>query len=148
MNIKTIKKQIDINASKENVWEALTKDELNKIWYAEYSEGTTAKTDWQVGSKVTFVDSSGSGIIGKIIESKPGGLLSIEYTGVVENGAENYENEGAQQVKNTFEIYKLSENNGVTHLDISSDMGEEYFEMMDAAWDRAMEKIKELAENL
>ncbi len=148
MNIKTIKKQIDINASKEKVWDVLTKDELNRIWFTEFSEGTTAKTDWQVGSKVIFIDNSGFGIIGKIIENKPGEALSIQYIGVVNNGAEDYESEEAKNIMNSLETYKLSENNGVTHLDVSSDMGEEYFEMMEAGWDRAMEKIKDLAENL
>lgn len=146
MSIKTIKKETYINASKERVWEVLTKDELNRIWFNDFSEGTTAKTDWQVGSKAIFTDHSGSGLVGKIVESKTGEILSIQYIGVVNNNLEDYESEEAKKVMNSWEMYKLSENNGVTYLEVASDMVEEYFEMMNSAWDRAMEKIKELAE--
>ncbi len=146
MKNQTIKKSIDINASKEKVWDVLTNDSLNRIWFNEFSEGTKADTDWQIGSKAIFTDSSGMGIIGKIAESKPGEYLSIEYLGVAANGAEDYESEEAKSVIGNFENYTLTENNGITHLDISSDMGAEYFDMMSAAWDKAVLKIKELAE--
>ncbi|HRG37439.1 MAG TPA: hypothetical protein PK289_02810 [Bacteroidia bacterium] len=34
--MKTIKKTIDINTSKENVWKVLTEDRYNRIWFAEF----------------------------------------------------------------------------------------------------------------
>ncbi len=46
----TLTKSFSISASKEKVWEALTKPELIK----KYFFGTDAVTDWKVGSPVFF----------------------------------------------------------------------------------------------
>ncbi|MGZ8538381.1 MAG: SRPBCC family protein [Flavisolibacter sp.] len=143
---KTIKKSIPIYATKEKVWEVLLNDEFTRQWYAEFSEGTHAETDWSVGSKALFTDNTGGGLIGKIIENKRAEILSVEYQGSVENGKEEYDTEMAKAVKGGMEIYKLSEINGVTDLTISCDMGEDYFDMMSLAWDKALQKIKGLSE--
>ena len=34
--MKTIKKSIEIKASKEKVWEVLTEDKYTRIWYADF----------------------------------------------------------------------------------------------------------------
>ena len=47
-----------------------------------------------------------------------------------------------------MKFYRLSGENGKTLLSIESDMMEEYFDMMSEAWDRALEKIKAMAEKL
>ena len=146
MKSKTIKKSIDINAPKEKVWDVLLNDKYTRIWYAEFSEGSHAETDWKLGSKAVFTDGSGCGMVGRIVENKPAEVISVEYEGTIINGVEDYESEMSKAVKGTRETYKLSEKNGVTHLDISCEMGEEYFDMMSAAWDRALQKIKGFAE--
>lgn len=141
-----IKKSISINAPKEKVWEVLLQDHYNRQWFAEFSEGTKAETDWQVGSKVLYTDASGSGMIGKIITNRPAETLDVEYEGFVADGQEDYTSEGAQALKGGRETYRLSEANGVTQLAIESDMSAEWFEQMSLAWDRALQKIKELSE--
>lgn len=147
MNIKTIKKTIEINTPKENVWKVLLEDQFTRLWYAEFSEGTYADTYWEIGSKVLFIDHSKCGIAGKVVANTPQELLSVEYHGVISNGVEDYESEAAKQVKGSFETYRITENAGLITLDISSDMGEKYFDMMNEAWDRALQKIKQLADN-
>jgi uncharacterized protein YndB with AHSA1/START domain len=146
METKVIKKSIEINAPKEEVWKTLILDERNAIWYAAFSEGTHAETDWQVGSKVVFKDASQSGIIGVITENKPNEMLSIEYNGVVVEGKEDFESELAQAMNGFKELYWLKEENGVTKLDVQSDMGAEYYQMMSEQWDKAMLQIKSLSE--
>lgn len=143
---KTIKKSIAIHASKEKVWEVLLNDEFTRQWYAEFSEGSHATTDWTIGSKALFTDNSGDGIVGKIVENKKSELLSIEYLGALEKGKEEYESEMAKAVKGGMEIYKLSEINGVTDLTISCDMSEDYYEFMSLKWDKALQKIKSFSE--
>lgn len=145
MKRETIKKSITINAPKEKVWEVLINDEFTRIWYASFSEGTHAETDWQIGSKAVFTDNSKCGIVGRIIENKPNELISIEYMGVVMDGVEDYDSETANEVKGGVETYHLLENDGNTHLAISCDMGEKYFDTMSLEWDKALQKIKELS---
>lgn len=146
MEKKTIKKSIDISSTKEKVWDVLLNDNLTRIWYAEFSEGTHAETDWEIGSKAVFTDNSTKGIVGLIIENKPNEALSIEYTGVIEGGIEDYESDIAKEMKGAHETYLLSQKNGTTHLSISCDMPENCFEMMSLQWDKAILKIKELSE--
>ena len=146
MQKMTIKKSIEINASSEMVWEVLLDDKYNRLWFAEFSEGTRAQTDWTVGSKAIFADESKSGLIGKIIANKPSELLSIEYAGQLINNVEDYDSDIAKAIKGGKEVYRLTEVNGKTNLDIECDMGDEMFDMMSESWQKALQKIKQLAE--
>ena len=144
--MKAIEKTLHINAPKEKVWDVLVNDKLNRIWYAEFSEGTYAETDWKAGSKVKFIDKTNNGLVGRITESKPNESLILEYEGQVLNGEEDYESDNAKAMKGGRESYKLSSENGSTQLDIRGDMDESFYEEMAGAWDKALQKIKELAE--
>jgi hypothetical protein len=148
METQKIKKTIEINAPSQDVWEVLLNDKFTRIWYGEFSEGAQAQTNWEAGSKVVFTDNSGGGMVGKVRVNKPRQELSIEYEGLVIGGKEDYESEDARQVKGGRENYFLAEKDGRTHLSIESDMSPEYFDSMSLAWDKALEKIRELAENL
>ena len=147
MSIKTIKKSIIINATPQQIWTALFDHENYKIWAGEFSPGSYAVTDWQLGSKAVFKDDSGYGIVGRVVKNEPNHTISFEYDGVLENGEENFTNESAVSIKGAHETYVLTQNddNTVT-LDIESDMWEKYFDMMSESWDRALNKVKELAE--
>jgi hypothetical protein len=81
-----------------------------------------------------------------VLVNKPAEELAMEYTGVVLNGQEDYDSNGAVAVKGGRETYRLSSENRITHLDITCDMISDYFASMAAAWDTALEKIKHLAE--
>lgn len=147
MEMKVIIKSIEIKAPKEKVWNVLLDDKSTRIWYAAFSEGTHAKTDWEVGSKALFVDNSNCGMVSKVIVNNPGEMLSIEHQGIIMDGKEDYESEMAKAIKGGREIYLLSATNGITNLSIESDMAEEMFESMSLSWDKALQKIKELSEN-
>jgi uncharacterized protein YndB with AHSA1/START domain len=143
---QTIKKTIDIRAPREKVWEVLFSDNYTRIWYAIFSEGTYAETDWQPGSKTVFRDKSGFGMVGRIVTGQPYEKLSIEFEGIITDGREDYESTGAQQVKGARETYILSRKEDCTQVSIESDMTEDYFESMSAAWEKALQKVKELSE--
>jgi uncharacterized protein YndB with AHSA1/START domain len=146
MKKQTIKKSIKINAPREIVWKVLLDEEYTRAWYGEFSEGSHAQTDWQVGSKAIFSDNSHCGLIGKVIANKPFELLSVEYTGQIVDGVEDYDSDVAKDVRGGLETYRLSGENGITHLAIECDMGEDFFEIMAQAWDRALQKIQQLTE--
>jgi uncharacterized protein YndB with AHSA1/START domain len=146
MEKKTIRKSVEVNAPGADVWAVLLNDNFTRIWYGEFSEGAYAETDWQQGSKVVFKDESGSGMVGKVVVNQPEEILSVEYQGLLMAGQEDYESADAQAVKGGRETYRLSDNGGRTLLAIEADMGEAFFDDMSVAWDRALQKIKELAE--
>jgi uncharacterized protein YndB with AHSA1/START domain len=146
MEMRTIEKEISIHAPKATVWEVLLQDAYTRQWYAVFSEGTRVDTDWKEGSKAVFTDGTNSGLVGTVVVNKPGEELSLKYTGLVVKGQEEHDSKGANAVKGAREIYRLSGDNGVTHLAITCDMGPDFFVPMAAAWDQALEKIKQLAE--
>jgi len=144
---KRIKKSILINAPKEKVWDVLFTDRYTRIWYASFGEGSHAVTDWQLGSKAIFTDCSNNGLIGEVVENKKNEKLSVEYTGILQADREDYESELAKQVRGGRETYHISEGDGVTYLQIESDMAPEYFDDMSKAWVAALEKVKALSES-
>lgn len=147
MKIKPITKSITLQASKEKVWDVLTLDRYNRQWFGAFSEGSHAKTDWQVGSKAIFADSSNSGIWGIIIENVPAQSLVIEYQGMIADGKDDPESPYAKDVKGSKESYHIHDLGGHSRLDINVEMAEEYFDQMNGAWDQALEIVKDLAEN-
>lgn len=144
--MKTIKKSIEINASKEKVWEVLTADKYTRVWYAEFHPESHAETDWQLGSKAAFVDNEGSGMLGVISANEPNKYLEIEFSGMVMKGKEDVESDMAKEFKGEHESYKLTEKDGVIILDISAVMIDEMYDEMLNLWDKALAKFKELAE--
>ena len=147
MNRQTIRRSVRIKAPGEQVWKVLTDDDMTRRWYAVFSEGTRADTDWKEGSKVVFSDDSQDGIVGKIVSSKPNLLLSLEYTGMVFKGREDYDSDMARSVQGGKETYRLVQENGHTNLYIECDMSEEMFEPMNRLWDDALKIIKSLSED-
>lgn len=146
MATRPIQKQIDIDASPEQVWEVLTGDATYRRWTAEFSEGSYAETDWREGSSVRFLGPDGTGLLGRVVTSRRPELLDVEYTGVVGGGADDTESEQARVWSGTHETYRLTEAGGGTHLTISAPMEDAYYDDMVGAWDRALAKVKELAE--
>ena len=145
--IKRIKKSIRINAPKEKVWDVLFTDHYTRIWYAAFGEGSHADTDWKVGSKAICSDGSHSGLIAEVVVNHPNEKLSVEYTGVLNDKAEDYDSDLAKQIKGGRETYHISETEGVTYLEIESDMGVDYFDEMSKAWESALEKVRSLSES-
>ncbi|MBC7903033.1 MAG: SRPBCC domain-containing protein [Gemmatimonadaceae bacterium] len=145
--MKMIKKTIDIAAGADKIWPVLTEDQFNQQWFAEFSNGTKAESDWKQGSRIEFKDESGSGIGGKIEQLVPNEYLSIGYDSILKDGKPDTDSPWADAVVGMHENYRLTSKGGNTELYIESDMDEENFDKMSASWDRALAKIKTLAEN-
>lgn len=144
--MKQIKKSIEIKSTPKNIWEVLFIDKNYRQWASEFSKDSYAVTDWQKGSKVIFTDPSQSGLIGTITGNKPYQFLGIEYDGQLLDGKEDYDSAIAKNIKGGIETYTLTERGDTTELSIVCDMDETYFETMSQAWDKALKKIKDIAE--
>ena len=65
---------------------------------------------------------------------------------MVADGKDDTESDHARKYRGSRETYRLTRTPSGTHLDISADMAEQYYDDMAAAWDRALAKVKALAE--
>jgi uncharacterized protein YndB with AHSA1/START domain len=136
----TLNTSISINAPKSKVWMALIDPEQVK----KYFFGTVLKSDWKVGSAITF---SGEwegkpyldkGIIVQIEKEK---ILKYNYWSSfsgTEDKPENY----------ATIIYSLEEKDGQTTIFISQDSikSKEALEHSEQNWQMIMKSLKELLE--
>lgn len=143
---ETIRKSIGIGASKEKVWQVLFDEKYLPLWYAEFSLGARVQGSWRVGSKVLFTDISGGGLVGKVVVNRPCTKLSVEYLGLMVTGEEDYESEHAKAVRGGHELYSLEEKEGTVLLSVETDMPQESYDSMALAWEKALQKIRYLAE--
>ena len=134
------KVNISINAPVSKVWDALTKPEIIK----QYFFGTDAKSDWKVGSPVTFKgewEGKSYDDKGTVTANEPNRLLSYSYwssTSGKEDKPENYANV----------TYELSQRNNVTDLTITQDniADEKTKEHSVQNWKSVLNDLKKLLE--
>ncbi|MDQ8004933.1 MAG: SRPBCC domain-containing protein [Pedobacter sp.] len=138
--------KIEINASKEKIWDILLGETTYPQWTAVFAEGSRAITDWQPGSKVFFVNAEGDGMASKIAEHIPNEYISIKHLGFYKNGVEDYESEEAKKWGDIYENYKISHLDGKSMLSVEMDITKEYKDYFEEKWPKALEKVKELAE--
>jgi uncharacterized protein YndB with AHSA1/START domain len=136
-----------INASKENVWEALWDKENYKKWTSAFAEGSTAETNnWEKGSKVLFTDGKGCGMVAIIADNRPNEFMSFKHIGEVKDGVEDTESEKVKTWAGAHENYTLKDENGKTNLVVEMDINEEWKDYFVNTWPKALEKVKALAE--
>jgi hypothetical protein len=143
----TLHFSIQINASKEKVWEVLWNDSSYRQWTSAFSEGSYVVTDWKEGSKVQFLSSNGDGMYSTIAKSVPAELMSFKHLGVMKNGKEEATDEETKKWSGAMENYMLKENAGVTTLAVDIDVTEEFTDYFKKTFPNALEKVKSLSEN-
>jgi uncharacterized protein YndB with AHSA1/START domain len=131
---------IDIDAPVSKVWEALTNPEIIK----KYFFGTNTKTDWKVGSPITF-EGEWQGKTyhdkGTILAYEPERLLRYEYWSSmsgIEDKPENY-------VPVTYEV--MSGKNGTTLTVTQENIPDEKMkEHSEQNWKTVLKNLKKLLE--
>lgn len=146
MEPRVIEKSVDIAAPPERVWRVLLEDATYRQWTAAFMEGSSAETDWREGSPVRFLGPSGEGLLGRIVTSRHPQLLDIEYDGLVLAGKDDTGGEAAREYRGAKETYRLTATGDGTRPDVSAPTGEEHYDDMLLAWDRALAEVSELAE--
>lgn len=104
---------ISINAPVSKVWDALTKPEIIK----QYFFGTDTKSDWKVGSPVTFKGEWAGKKYedkGTVTDNQPNTLLSYFYWSSMSGKADKQENYANV-------TYELTQKNNATDLTVTQD---------------------------
>ncbi|MGB9938059.1 MAG: SRPBCC family protein [Methanobacterium sp.] len=136
---------ISINAPKEKVWKTMLDEDTYKQWTDVFMPGSHYVGDWSEGSKILFLapDENGkmSGMVSKIKENRPYEYVSIEHIGEVKDGKEE-----TTEWAGALENYTFKGVDGKTEVLVDVDINEEFTEMFQDMWLKALQKIKELAE--
>lgn len=141
MDNHIVSKQIDIKATPEQVWDALTNPEKTK----EYFFHCRVQSDWKPGSPITFK--------GKMFL-----LINIEMHGTIIEAVPNkhleylLKNRDGEEESSSHVTDLLSYNDGITTLSVTDNVGsgegaEERYKKSMKGWDKVLEGLKELVEN-
>lgn len=141
---------ITINAPKGKVWDTMLGKESYKKWTDVFMAGSHYVGDWSEGSKILFLAPGESGkmegMVSRIKENRLHEYVSIEHLGFVHNGKEDTSSDEVKSWAGAFENYTFKENNGATEVLVDMDTNDQYKEMFEDLWPKALQKLKKLAE--
>jgi len=140
---------IVINAPKEKVWNTMLNDKTYRLWTEAFGQGSYYKGNWDKGSKILFLapgEKGEMGMVSRIKENRLYEYLSIEHLGFVHDGKEDTSSDAVKGWAGALENYTFNERNGATEVLVDVDSNEEYAEMFQGMWPKALQKLKELTE--
>lgn len=141
-NIMTrLKFSVNINATKEKVWETLWADQTYRVWTAAFTEGSYAESDWNEGSRIAFLSPSGEGMFSVIEKKVPYKQMSFRHLGEIKNGVEE-----PKEWDEATENYYLEEKNGVTELTVEMGSMADFEQYLRTTFPKALEILKRLCE--
>jgi len=145
--MQTIQHSIEINASKENVWEALWSDKDLRDWAGIIDEGTYMTGSLEEGKEVNFISSvSGYGVVSKVDKMIPHQYVSFIQIADVKVGKNGSFEKRDKQWEGGKEVYKLEEKDGKVMLSLTQETPDELIEIFKTRIPKALERIKILAE--
>lgn len=146
----TVQKTIDIRAPRDVIWNALTGPETFRDWCSAFCPTSRYEGDWSEGSTMRFLgdDEKGNvgGMLSKIVEHVPGHTLRAKHFGVIENGQDVTSGPAVEYWGDAIEEYRLSGGPETFTLEVVSETAIEMAEWFSGAWDKALARLKEIAE--
>ena len=138
---------IDIDAPRERVWRALWSDTSYPEWTSAFSPGSRAVSDWREGSKIQFLDGEGQGMESLIEKSVPNEFMSFKHLGIIQEGQVQPPDEKTREWSGNHENYTLRDRNGRTTLNVDLESPQEYKDMFNDKFPKALHRLKEIAES-
>ena len=142
---------ITIDAPKAKVWSTMLDDKTYRVWTEAFASGSHYVGDWSKGSKILFLGPDPTtgkigGMVSRIKENRLHEYIAIEHLGMVNDGKEDTTSEAVKGWAGALENYTFKEKNGKTEVLVDIDITDEFKEMFEGMWPKALQKLKELAE--
>lgn len=144
--MKRLNFSVDINASREEVWNALWNDVTYRQWTSAFSEGSHAVSGWNEGGKILFLDPNGDGMYSRIEKKIPNEFMSFKHLGTVKGGKEMPLDEETKKWSGAMENYTLRQTGNITRVTVDVDVTEEHYDIFNEAFPKAFQKLKEISE--
>ncbi len=144
--METLKFKIEINATREKVWQMLWDDKTYALWTKPFAEGCRAVSDWKEGSKIHFLGNTDNGIFGEILVSKYPGKITFKHIGNIKDGIEQPLDEATTAWSGAIEDYELTTVGDATILNVTFDTVEGYLDFFKDAFPKSHQLLKELCE--
>lgn len=135
---------IEINATKDKVWDTLWQDETFRQWASIIDPGTYMVGELREGKEVQYISAeNGYGVTSLVEKLVPGEFLLLRHSAdTQEVGNQEREKEWTGGV----ESYTLTEKDDITTLTVAFDVPPELEEYFKKTYPKALDRIKELSE--
>lgn len=151
--MKKLQFKVSINAPAAKIYDlmlGLSNKSTYEEWTSLFNPTSTYEGSWEKGTKILFVgvDEQGEkgGMVSKIAENIPNQFVSIQHYGLLKANMEIIEGPEVEKWANGFENYTFEENNGRTTIIVDLDTTEDFLDYMSEAYPKALNKLKEIAE--
>jgi uncharacterized protein YndB with AHSA1/START domain len=139
---------ITIPAPKEVVWHVMLDRDTYKEWTKVFMEGSDYEGSWTEGSRMKFVaqnpDGTFSGMSSEIKEVRPYDFVSIRHLGEIQKNEEVLWDEKVTGGEELLENYTFIDKGEETEVLVDIDSNEEFKEMFQEMWPKALESLKEV----
>lgn len=145
--METLQFTVSINASPENVWLCLWKQDHYKTWTKPFHDGSYYQTTgFKEGKIIHFLTPEGDGmysVFSKIVENR---FLAFKHLGGIKNFKEIPFSDENESWAGGMETYTLNETETGTELIVQVDSIEKYIDFMNKTFPLALQELKRLAE--
>lgn len=136
---------IEINASKEKVWDTLWQDESFRLWAGIIDQETYMDGILKKGNKVKFISKkNGYGVTSLVEDLIVNELLLLRHESDTQDAGKR---ERVNEWTGGTESYKLIKNDGSTTLSTTFDVPEDMESYFSSVYPKALQKVKTLAEH-
>jgi hypothetical protein len=142
--VKEMQFSIEINATKERVWDTLWQDETFREWASIIDPETYLVGDLKEGNEIQFISSaSGYGVTSLVEKIVTGEFLLLRHHADTKDSGKR---EREKEWTGGKESYSLAEKDGTTTLTVTFDVPQELEEEFKVNYPKALERVKVLAE--
>lgn len=142
--MKQLQFTAQIHATRQKVWDTLWQDTTFRQWADLIDPGTYMVGELKEGGEVQFISAeNGYGVTSLVEKLTPGEFLQLRHSADTQDTGER---ERDDEWTGGTESYTLDEKDGVTTLTVTLDAPPGQVEYMQNAYPKAMERVKELAE--
>jgi hypothetical protein len=135
---------IEINATKERVWDTLWQDETFREWASIIDPETYMVGDLKEGNEIQFISgSSGYGVTSLVEKVVAGESLLLKHRADTQEVGKR---ERDDEWTGGEERYSLAEKDGITTLTVAFGVPPELEEQFKVNFPKALERVKVLAE--
>lgn len=139
-----------INAPVETVWKTMFDETTYSQWTKPFDPSSRFIGNWEEGSEIRFIgsqdDGKEMGMYSRIKENRLHEYVSIEHIGIIEDGVIDTTSDKVKKWAPSFENYTFKEVDGVTEVSVDMDIDDEYKEMFEDLWPKALAELKTLSE--
>jgi hypothetical protein len=145
--MKRINYKVKINKSKDVVWDTMLNPDTYMSWASAFSPNSQYKGEWKEGSFIDFFDPDMGGTRALLEEVRPYEYIQALHTAILNReGEEDRQSDIAKKWIGVTEAYSFSENDGITELTIDIETHEDFEQMFNEGWAKALPKLKAICE--